>query len=131
VQESIEPYLNKLASVAGGQADAIGLAYAVNGKLNSAEVYASHVLFGKLWPKLLRASAVEAVAERNESDSFSPVTATAVQDFLADAERGKAFLQAVSERTEQVMQETDTALLFETRDRQQNGAWIHRSYLTK
>jgi hypothetical protein len=131
VQQSIEPYLKKLASVADGQEDAIGLAYAVNGKLNSAEVYASPALFLKLWPKLLRASAVEAVAERSEGESSVPVTAAAVGEFLTDAERGKAFLQAVSRRTEQVMQETDGNLLFETRDRQQDGAWIHRSYLTK
>jgi hypothetical protein len=131
VQQSIEPYLKKLKPVADEQTDAIGLVYAVNGKLNSAEVYASPALFGKLWPKLLRASAVEALAERNDGDSYEPVTAAAVQQFLADAERGKAYLQAVSQRTEQVMQESDKNLLFETRDRKQDGAWIHRSYLTK
>jgi hypothetical protein len=41
------------------------------------------------------------------------------------------YLQTVSERVQQVMQETDGNLLFETRDRQQDDPWIHRGYLTK
>jgi hypothetical protein len=131
VQESVEPYLKKLAAVAEDKDDVIGFAYAINGKINSAEVYASHALFGKLWPKLLKASAVEALAEQSKYEAVSPVSADAVQAFLADAEQGKAFLQTVSERTQQVMQETDKNLLFETRDQQQDGAWMHRSYLTK
>ncbi len=40
--------------------DAIGYAFAVNGELNSADVYASNALFKKLWPKLLKASSTEA-----------------------------------------------------------------------
>lgn len=131
VQASVEPYLKKLSVVADDKDDVIGFAYAINGKINSAEVYASHALFGKLWPKLLKASAVEALAEQKTGESVSPVSDDAVRAFLADAEQGKAFLQTVSERTQQVMQETDKNLLFETRDQQQSGAWMHRSYLTK
>jgi hypothetical protein len=131
VQESVAPLVKKLSAIVDNKHDVIGFAYAINGKINSAEVYVSHALFGKLWPKLLRASAVEALAERKKGEAVSPVSTDAVRDFLADAEQGKAFLQTVSERTQQVMQETDRNLLFETRDRLQDGAWIHRSYLTK
>ncbi|HEY7152828.1 MAG TPA: DUF6569 family protein [Gemmataceae bacterium] len=131
VQESVEPYLKKLSAVAEDKDDVIGFAYAINGKINSAEVYSSHALFGKLWPKLLKASAVEALAEQKTDVEVSPVSADAVRAFLADAERGKAFLHTVSERTQQVMQETDKNLLFETRDQQRDGTWMHRSYLTK
>jgi hypothetical protein len=131
VQESVKPYLKKLSAVADDKNDVIGFAYAINGKINSAEVYASHALFGKLWPKLLKASAVEALAEQKKYEVVSPVSADAVRAFLADSEQGKAYLQTVSARTQQVMQETDKNLLFETRDQQQEGAWMHRSYLTK
>jgi hypothetical protein len=131
VQEAVRPYLEELSSAPNGKEGVIGFAYAVNGKVNSAEVYASASLFKKLWPKLLRASAVEALAERGPGGSSLPVTMTAVSDFLADAEQGKAFLQPVTERIQQVMQETATSLLFETRDQEQAGGWIHRSYLMK
>jgi hypothetical protein len=131
VQESVEPSLQKLSAIVDDTQDVIGFAYAINGKINNAEVYASHALFRKLWPKLLKASAVEALAERKKDETVLPVSADAVRTFLANAERGKAFLKPVSERIQQVMQETDENLLFETRDQQQDGAWMHRSYLTK
>ena len=71
------------------------------------------------------------MTERQSDESISPLEEAAVREFLAKAERGKAFVQSVSERTQQVMQEADQSLLFETRDRQQDGARVHRSYLTK
>ena len=48
LQESVKPYVKKLISVVDGKKDVIGFAYAINGKVNSAEVYASHALFQKL-----------------------------------------------------------------------------------
>jgi hypothetical protein len=131
VQESVGPYLKALRGAADGKDDVVGFAYAVNGKVNSAEVYASRFLFRKLWPKLLEASAVEALSERRPDERFAPVGVEAVRDFLADAEGGKASVREVGERVQQVVQETDRGLLFETRDRQQGGAWVHRGYLTK
>jgi hypothetical protein len=131
VQEPLEPWVKKLLPIVEEQKDVIGFAYAIDGKINSAEVYASQSLFRKLWPKLLKASAVEALANRKTDETVLPVSADAMREVLADAEGGKAYLQTVSERTQQVMQETSNTLLFETRDRQQDGAWVHRSYLTK
>ena len=43
----------------------IGFVFAINGKLNSGDVYASPDLFAKMYPKLLHAAALEAVAERD------------------------------------------------------------------
>jgi hypothetical protein len=131
LQESVDPMVKKLLSIVDDKQDVIGFAYAINGKINSAEMYASRALFGKVWPKLLQASAMEALAERNKDETYPPVSADTVRVFLSDAERGKAYLQTVNERIQQVMQETDSNLLFETRDRQQDDAWIHRTYLTK
>ena len=131
VQKSIEPYVKKLSAIIKNKPDVIGYASAINGQVNSADVYTSHALFVKLWPKLLQASAVEALAERQKSDGDSYNSAEVVRLFLADAEQGKAYLQTVNERTQQVMQETDRNLLFETRDRQQEGVWTHRCYLAK
>lgn len=42
--------------------DVIGYAFAVNGKLNSADVYSSNELFRKMWPKQLQASATRRLA---------------------------------------------------------------------
>ena len=131
VRRSIDGYLKNLDSIVDGKNDVIGYAFAINGKLNSADVYASHELFTKLWRKLLRASAVEAVSEYAGGKKSEPVKVDAVRAALADADSGNASAKNLTDRTASVRKETDRNLLFETRDRAQRDAWIHRSYLTK
>ncbi|MBI1829827.1 MAG: hypothetical protein HYR84_00085 [Planctomycetes bacterium] len=64
VQQAVEQYLTKLAPIVEGKNDVIGFAVVINGKVQSADVYGSNAVFQKLWPKLIRASAVEALSER-------------------------------------------------------------------
>ena len=59
----------------------IGYVFAINGHVNSADVYASRALFVKLWPKLLKASAVEAVAELNKNVEVKPMASETVETF--------------------------------------------------
>jgi len=60
---------------------------AINGKLNSAELYASGDLFQRMWPKLLQASATEAVAE-SKAKRVKPPALSSVQELLAAADGG-------------------------------------------
>ncbi len=131
VQRSIDGYLEELAGIVKGKSDVTGFAFAIDGKLNSADVYGSHELFGKLWMKLLRASSVEAVTSNQPGKKFEPVSATTVKTALADAESGRGKATNLTDRTEVVVKETAQNVMFETRDRAQHGAWIHRNYLTK
>ncbi|HEY7086966.1 MAG TPA: DUF6569 family protein, partial [Tepidisphaeraceae bacterium] len=54
VQQHTDEYVKALAPTVEGKNDVIGYAFAVNGKISSADVYGSHALFAKLWPKLLK-----------------------------------------------------------------------------
>jgi hypothetical protein len=75
--------------------DAVGLVFATNGELNSADVYASHDLFLGLWDKLLEAAITEAIASAREKRKDSAVPdEKAVRDFL-----DTAHLQALKEDT--------------------------------
>lgn len=131
LQEKREAYIKKLTRAAEGKTDVIGYAFAINGKINSADIYASSELFKKLWPKLLRATAVEAIAELQSGQEFEQVKAAAMQSFLTDAERGSASERGVTTRIKLVTRETDQGVLFETRDLKRNSAWVHRSYVAK
>ena len=131
VTQAAEAYIKHLSSIVESQPDAIGYAFAINGKLNSAEVYASRELFARMWPKLLKASAIEAMVERSREKSSDALDATAVRAAIADAERGHESSKDVNHRLDVVMKETDKAVLFETRDRKQSGASIHKSYVMK
>jgi len=54
-------YIGALRSVGEASDDIIGYVYAINGKIKSADVYASNALFRKMWPKLLAANVTEAI----------------------------------------------------------------------
>jgi hypothetical protein len=130
VHQAIQDYLNELAPLPAGKKDVIGFAVAVNGQIQNAEVYASSALFGDLWPKLVKASAVAALAERQRGAAAAP-SKEAVQQFLADGEAGQAFQQTVGNRNLVIRQETDRQLLFDTCDPTRQNLVLHRSYLAK
>ena len=131
VKEVTESYIRKLSGIINGKADVIGFAFAINGKLNSSDVYGSNALFQKLWPKLLKASAVEALAELQKGAKFETVRAESVQEFFAAAEDGKPSESNVTKRVKMVTRETDDQIVFETRDQDQGAAVVHRSYVKK
>ncbi len=130
VQETADSYLKALSSIANRSDDVIGYVFAINGKVNSADIYGSNVLFRKLWPKLLKANAVEAIAEL-QKDKFKPASPESVKSFLSEAEKAKGSDKDVNARVNLMTREDDENILFETRDRAQPKAWIHRNYIKK
>jgi len=131
VKEFTDKYVQKLASILEGQPDVVGYAFAINGKVNSADVYGSSALFRKLWPKLLKASAVEAVAELQKDKRFETVKADSVKTFMEGADDGRASENEVTNRIKMVTRETDKNVVFETIDQKQKDAVLHRSYVNK
>ena len=131
VQEAVDKYMKKLAPALDGQKDVIGIAFAINGKIDSADVYASSTLFEKMWPKLLKASATEALTEFQKDKKFPKVSAKDVEACMVDAEKGKMTEKDVSKHIRARMRETEKSILLETLDRQRKGTWIHKTYLTK
>lgn len=126
-------YIRALSKIVEGKSDVIGYAFAVNGRVSSADVYASGALFRKLWPKLLKASAVEALAEMPSYDktAVASVSADTLRELFADAEQGSEETQEVTKRTHMLKREGERGIFFETRDMAHNGAWVHRNYLAK
>src|SRR6266853_3557823 len=132
VQASADSYVKALGRIVDGKPDVIGYVFAINGKINSADVYASSVLFKKLWPKLLQASAIEAVAELRRGEKFAAPAPGDVQGFLDDSPKGSDEKQKdVSSRVQMVTRESKENVFFETRDRAKSDAWVHRNYIKK
>jgi hypothetical protein len=131
VKETTAAYIESLSGILRNKRDVIGYAFAINGQVNSADVYASHTLFAKLWPKLLKATATEALAELNQEAKPEPVADETIHAFLADSEQPKPQAKAVTERVRVVTREDDKNVFFETQDRQQKDAWVHRNYIRK
>lgn len=131
VKETTAAYTNALSRIVRNKPDVIGYVFAINGKVNSADVYASRALFVKLWPKLIKASAVEAVAELNNDIDAKPVAAEAVETFLAESEKPAGAAKEVTARVRVVTKEDDKNIFFETQDRSQRDGWVHRNYIRK
>ena len=131
VVASTTTYISELDDILRNKPDVIGYAFAINGHINSADIYASHALFVKLWPKLLKATATEAVAELNEKGHGEPVAEEAVQEFLVNSEQPKPQAKDVTRRVRMVTREDDKNIFFETQDRTQKDAWVHRNYIRK
>ena len=130
LHQQVHQSLAKLAAVIEGQADVIGFAVAINGKVHSADVYGSNALFVKLWPKLIRASAVEAVAERQPGAVAVTLDADSVMTFLAAAEQGQA-MRAGANGTTVIRHDTANHLLLETCNPGDRNVVLHRSFLAK
>jgi hypothetical protein len=107
--------------------DVVGYVFAINGHVNSAAVYASNGLFRKMWPKLLRASAVEAIGAGTQN-AQSP-TSDDVRTFLKSAESGPASDRELTASVMQQTRDSEHALFVETR--QSDGPWVARNYLAK
>jgi hypothetical protein len=131
VIDTSNDYIKALSSIVRNKSDVIGYVFAINGHVNSADVYASRPLFLKLWPKLLRASTVEAIAELNQAAAPKPVTDETVHTFLAESERATAATKDVTRRVKLVTREDDKNIFFETQDRSGKDAWVHRNYIRK
>jgi hypothetical protein len=134
LEKTSNSYAKDLQALAGRDKDAIGYAFSIDGKLNSADVYASHDLFVKLWPKLLESTSVEAIAQKPSkgpasATSSKPAQSEDVRSLLTSSEEGKASVKKVSDGTNQVTRDSAKAVYFETQTK--DNSWLHRNYITK
>lgn len=108
--------------------DVVGVVIAVNGRISSADVYPSNGLFRKMWPKLVRAGATEALVSKAAKADAAPAPAD-VDAFLNDAETGKQSELALGTHAKLETRDADKALRTEARTAA--GAFVHRNYLAK
>lgn len=132
VAATADEYVKKLSSLIEGRTDVIGYAFAVNGEINSADIYVSNALFKKLWPRMLKAAAVEAVAENNGRTTATapPAKPDAVKAFLLDGDSAPAEERAASGGTRIITRDRKDSAVYEARD-DKNKTVVHRAYVKK
>jgi hypothetical protein len=62
--------------------DAVGMAIVFNGQVEEVNLYPNRALFRKLFPRLIRAYAVQAALLKDQAKGGEPMTSTAVAQFL-------------------------------------------------
>jgi len=122
-------YMDKLNPILNGKTDVIGFAYAINGEINTAEVYNNKSLFRALWPKLLDAAITEAITECSTDHEFRAVQAEEVKAFFETALSGSVTEHRVWKTTRVKTYTTASTVLFETLDLEADDVWIHKSFI--
>lgn len=127
VKAVTDEYVKKLRDITKDKTDVIGYAFAINGKINSADIYVSNQLFGKLWPRMLKAAAVEAVASADKERAESEPKSDDISTFLAEASKGKERERPTAARSKVISRETKDEAVFEARDK--DDRVVHVNYV--
>ena len=127
VAATTDEYIRKLSGLIAGKSDVIGYAFAINGEVNSADIYVSNHLFAKLWPRMLKAAAVEAVAEGSRGAENPTPRPASIEAFITQAEKGRAQERSTSGKSKVITKESDGSTAFEARDKA--DLVVHRNYV--
>jgi hypothetical protein len=135
VKKLSDNYVKQISPVANGKNDTIGYAFAVNGKINSVDVYSSHDLFSRLWPKLVLASAQEAAAETEKDKTYAPPAVTDVKKYIqeTETEKAKESEEKAPGRSIIIRRESPKNLYFKTRSQYaiKEDSWVHKNLIVK
>jgi ARG and Rhodanese-Phosphatase-superfamily-associated Protein domain len=121
-------YIEALQGAGEKDGDIVGYIFAVNGKIDSGDVYMSNALFRKMWPKMLAAAATEAIGQRTAKNG-KPPSADAVHAFMAAAAAGKTSDTALAFGMRRVLHAGDKGYLIDAA--LDAGGFVQRSYLAK
>ena len=110
-----------------GKKDAVGIAYAVGGELSTIEIYSSPGLFRKLWPKLLKGCAIEAMTEKGKESKERPTVAQ-VKALLEQASTQEGTVEKRSDEISVKVYEGKGVVLFDT---EKAGKLLHRQVIKR
>jgi hypothetical protein len=122
-----EEFAKKFSDLTKVKTDVIGYAFAINGKINSADIYVSNHLFGKLWPKMLKAAVTEAISLADQTKAESEPTAGDISSFLSEADKGTTKERQTVAKSKVVTRASKNEVVYEARDKA--DVVVHRNYV--
>ena len=132
LNKATKEYIKEFKNITKKHDDVIGYAFAINGKINSTDIYASNILFKKLWPKLIKSSVVEAIGEYKKDQKYKDVGTEDIIENIEKAEKTKKEkkkIQKINEENTVIEAESEEIYLNETKDSSKKS-W-RRNYLNK
>ncbi len=128
LKEQRSAYVKALQAAGEGGGDIVGYAFAINGKLNSVDVYASNGLFRKMWAKQVQSAATEAIGEKDGKAEPVP-SGDAVKAFLGEAKQGAVKKKVSRSQNDFEVREGTRAVYFASSPA--SGEIVHENYLAK
>jgi hypothetical protein len=128
VKKKLEERIAALEKAPADRKDVVGAVFCMNGKVQSAEMYPANGLFRKLWPKLLRSAAVDAISQQ-KNDAAVPVPSEAdVRALLTEMADGASVTEQRQDGPTVRIMEKARAVRFDT---EADGRLLHRQVLAK
>jgi hypothetical protein len=129
-------YIAALKDVPEKEEHCVGFAYAVNGVMSGAEIYANHPLFLKLWDKLLESAVHEAISEEKDGADGKALTAAEVQSWLGEAQSSDVQKESHPADNVTLKRDAKKTVRFDTlmpvaKGKAKESDWVHRSILGK
>ncbi|MBX3297792.1 MAG: hypothetical protein KF762_19005 [Acidobacteria bacterium] len=122
-----EEFAKNFADLLKGKTDVIGYAFAINGEINSADIYVSNHLFAKLWPKMLNATVTEEISLADQAKAESEPTVGDISSFLTAANKGIPKERQTVAKSKAVTRASENEVVYEAKDKA--GVVVHRSYV--
>ena len=126
--KKVEAYEKALISVVEGHRSLVGMAFAVNGEASTIEIYAASGLFLKLWPKLIRSAALEALTKKAPAGSPKASRPSDIVNLLNEAGKAEGRAESLPNNTRLKVYDGKTAALFDT---EKDGELLHRQVIKK
>ena len=131
IKKTVELYTKEINDLVKDKENVIGAVFVINGEVVGADVYASSVLFKKLWPKMLDAYATEALADLNQGESFDVVSEEKVNDWLFQQKAGNESEKRVAKGVSVKSIENDSEVVSETYGKKYGDKPIRKNYIKK
>ena len=113
--QRLQPYLESLTKQVAGTPKVVGVVIAINGEVESLDHFNSTPLFKKLWPKLLKGFALQAVNVADESNASEVVSLHEAEQFLAKTEAAAIAQKEENESLVTERRESDGLVCFSSR----------------
>ena len=128
VRKQLDSYVKALQGSIEDKPDVVGMVFAIDGKVSGAEIYATSKLFRKLWPRLLRSCAVEALTGRRKKRVSTEVDESDIRRVFQEVARYEVKTEKRPEGTVVKVYDGKNAVLFDT---EKDGKLLHRQLVTK
>jgi hypothetical protein len=112
--ENVTEYKKALLPLLQDKKNVIGYAFAINGELNTADIYANQALFRKLWPTILDSISIESVAEYNKALNYAIPNKETVSQWMDKTNNGNISTRNLNASLKQDTIENATDVRFDT-----------------
>ncbi len=117
VVDKLKPYLEALNEHVTTSPRVVGAIMAINGKIEVVDIFESTPLFRKLWPKLLKSYALDAVAAADAEAEVEECSLADAEEFLDRVQTAQSEANEDNEGELTTLADTDDVLTFSLHDR--------------